>query len=109
VLGYVFKYAVDLLAVAFSIFILGLGVYRYFTRDSAMLWSIVGLVVAICMRAFCLKVSEILLLGTTPVPTSYWIELSTIIALSVIATVVVIFIMLRLGKRLDVYFKKEVQ
>jgi hypothetical protein len=107
VIGVTIQYAIDLVVIAFCIAIGGLSVYLYFMRDSRMLWSIVGLVATILMRGIALNVSEILLLDQTPVPTNYLIELSTIIALSIVTTIIVIFVTQRLGKRLDIYFTKE--
>jgi hypothetical protein len=104
VLGISLKFSVDLLVISSSIFIGGLGVYFYFVRDSRMLWSVVGLVVAVLMRIIALHVSEILLLPQSPVPSIYWIELSAIIALCIATTVVVIFVTLRQGRRFDEYF-----
>jgi putative membrane protein len=104
VLGISLKFSVDLLVISSSIFIGGLGVYFYFVRDSRMLWSVVGLVVAVLMRIIALHVSEILLLPQSPVPSVYWIELSAIIALSIATTVIVIFVTLRQGRRFDEYF-----
>ncbi len=106
VVGYALKYGVDLIFIAFIVFIGGLSVYLYFMRDSRMLWSIVGLVVGVFMREVALHASEILLLGVWPVPLDYWIELSAIIAASIIITIVTVFVILRQGRRLDEYFKR---
>jgi putative membrane protein len=106
VVGYALKYAVDLIFIAVIVFIGGLSVYLYFMRDSRMLWSIVGLVVGVFMREVALHASEILLLGVWPVPLDYWIELTAIIASSVVITIVTVFVTLRQGRRLEEYFKK---
>jgi putative membrane protein len=106
VVGYALKYAVDLIFIAVIVFIGGLSVYLYFMRDSRMLWSIVGLVVGVFMREVALHASEILLLGEWPVPLDYWIELTAIIASSVVITIVTVFVTLRQGRRLEEYFKK---
>lgn len=106
VVGYVLKYAADLIFISFTVFIGGLSVYLYFMRDSRMLWSIVGLVVGVFMREVALKASEILLLEVWPVPMNYWIELTAIIAASIVITIVTVFVTLRQGRRLEEYFKK---
>lgn len=106
VVGYVLKYAADLIFIAFTVFIGGLSVYLYFMRDSRMLWSIVGLVVGVFMREVALHASEILLLEVWPVPMDYWVELTAIIASSIIITIVTVFVTLRQGRRLEEYFKK---
>jgi putative membrane protein len=106
VVGYVLKYAADLIFISFTVFIGGLSVYLYFMRDSRMLWSIVGLVVGVFMREVALHASEILLLEVWPVPMDYWIELTAIIASSIIITIVTVFVTLRQGRRLEEYFKK---
>jgi putative membrane protein len=106
VVGYALKYAADLLFISFTVFIGGLSVYLYFMRDSRMLWGIVGLVVAVFMREVALHASEILLLEVWPIPMNYWIEITAIIASSIVITVVTVFITLRQGRRLEEYFKK---
>lgn len=106
VVGYALKYAVDLIFISFTIFIGGLSVYLYFMRDSRMLWSIVGLVVGVFMREVALHASEILLLEVWPVPMNYWIELTAIIASSIVITIITVFVTLRQGRRLEEYFTK---
>jgi hypothetical protein len=106
VVGYALKYTVDLIFISFTIFIGGLSVYLYFMRDSRMLWSIVGLVVGIFMREVALHASEILLLEVWPVPMNYWIELTAIIASSIVITIITVFVTLRQGRRLEEYFTK---
>ncbi len=106
VVGYALKYAVDLIFISLTVFIGGLSVYLYFMRDSRMLWSIVGLVVGVFMREVALHASEILLLEVWPVPMKYWIELTTIIASSIVITIITVFVTLRQGRRLEEYFKK---
>ena len=106
VVGYALKYSVDLIFISFTIFIGGLSVYLYFIRDSRMLWSIVGLVVGVFMREVALHASEILLLEVWPVPMKYWIELTAIIASSIVITIITVFVTLRQGRRLEEYFKK---
>jgi len=106
VVGYALKYSVDLIFISFTIFIGGLSVYLYFMRDSRMLWSIVGLVVGVFMREVALHASEILLLEVWPVPMKYWIELTAIIASSIVITIITVFVTLRQGRRLEEYFKK---
>ena len=106
VVGYALKYAVDLIFISFTVFIGGLSVYLYFVRDSRMLWSIVGLVVGVFMREVALHASEILLLEVWPVPMNYWIELTAIIASSIVITIITVFVTLRQGRRLEEYFTK---
>ena len=106
VVGYALKYTVDLIFISFTIFIGGLSVYLYFMRDSRMLWSIVGLVVGVFMREVALHASEILLLEVWPVPMNYWIELTAIIASSIVITIITVFVTLRQGRRLEEYFTK---
>lgn len=106
VVGYALKYAVDLIFISFTIFIGGLSVYLYFIRDSRMLWSIVGLVVGVFMREVALHASEILLLEVWPIPMNYWIELTAIIASSIVITIITVFVTLRQGRRLEEYFTK---
>ena len=106
VVGYALKYGVDLIFISFAVFIGGLSVYLYFMRDSRMLWSIVGLVVGVFMREVALHASEILLLEVWPIPMNYWIELTAIIASSIVITIVTVFITLRQGRRLEEYFQK---
>ena len=106
VVGYALKYAVDLIFISFTIFIGGLSVYLYFMRDSRMLWSIVGLVVGVFMREVALHASEILLLEVWPIPMNYWIELTAIIASSIVITIITVFVTLRQGRRLEEYFTK---
>lgn len=107
VIGFALRYSVDLITIAFSIFTLGLSVYLYFLRDPRMLRSIVGLVVGLLMRNISFKVSEILLLDQTPVPSGYLIDLFVIIIFSIIITVCAIYLTLKLGKRLEVFFKQS--
>ncbi|MCW4038710.1 MAG: DUF373 family protein [Candidatus Bathyarchaeota archaeon] len=106
VVGYALKYGADLIFISFTVFIGGLSVYLYFMRDSRMLWSIVGLVVGIFMREVALHAAEILLLEVWPVPMNYWIELTAIIAASIVITIVTVFVTLRQGRRLEEYFQK---
>jgi putative membrane protein len=106
VVGYALKYGADLIFISVTVFIGGLSVYLYFMRDSRMLWSIVGLVVGVFMREVALHAAEILLLEVWPVPMNYWIELTAIIASSIVITIVTVFITLRQGRRLEEYFKK---
>lgn len=106
VVGYALKYSVDLIFISFTIFIGGLSVYLYFMRDSRMLWSIVGLVVGVFMREVAFHASEILLLEVWPIPMKYWIELTAIIASSIVITIITVFVTLRQGRRLEEYFKK---
>ena len=107
VIGYILKYSVDLLVIASCIFLIGIGVYLYFMRDSRILWTVIGIVAAILMRQVALSASVILLLKITPVPTEYILNLLITIGLGIATIVATILITMKLSKIYDQYFNKD--
>jgi uncharacterized membrane protein len=106
VIGYAVKLSVDLLVIAFFVFLVGLAVYSYFTRDLRIWWIAVGVVAALWMREVALKASEMLLLPP-PIPESLIQGLILIVGLGVITAVITIFMTLRLGKKFNRYFRRS--
>ncbi len=98
VIGYVLKFAVDLATIASCIFLVGLGVYFYFMRDSRLWWTIIGIVATIWMRQVALSASTILLLQVTPVPNEYILNLILMIGLGIASTVITILITMKVSK-----------
>jgi len=107
VIGYTLKYAVDLMVIASCIFLVGLGIYFYFMRDSRIWWTVVGIVAATWMRQIALTASVILLLQQTPVPSEYIQGLILVIGLGIATTVATILVTMKLNKIYDQYFKKN--
>jgi len=98
VIGYILKFAVDLATIASCIFLVGLGVYFYFQRDSRIWWTIIGIVAIIWFRQVALSASTILLLQITPVPNEYILNLIFTIGLGIASTVITILITTKLSK-----------
>lgn len=97
--------SVNLIVVASIISLVGMAVYLYFTHDSRIWWSFVGIVATLWLREVALTASEILVLPTSAPPEL--IEKLLIVAgLGIASTLVTILITLKLGKRFERYFRK---
>jgi len=106
VVGYILRYGIDLLVVAIAIFLVGLGVYLYFTRDTRLWWTIVGIVAAVWMRQVSVFASDILLFSQPPAPSEYVLRLLIMIGFGIAITVATIIIAMRLNKRYSQYFRE---
>lgn len=107
VVGHILESATDLMVTAGCIFIIGLGIYFYFMRDSRIWWTLVGVVATIWMRQIALTASVILLLPITPPPSEYIQSLIIVIGLGISTTVAVILITMKLSRIYGRYFRRS--
>jgi len=106
VLGMAIKQSVNLLAIASTIFVIGMAIYFYFVGDARALWSFVGVVVALWLREIGLSASYILT-ATPPLSQSLVVNLLIVAVLGIATTAATILVTLKLGKRFENYFKKH--
>jgi putative membrane protein len=103
VLGTTIQYSTDLIVVAIGILLIGRAVSYYFTRDTRLWWTFVGIVVSAWMREVAHRTSAILVLTG---PTNKLIfDLLISVILGMITTVSVVLIIIKLSKRYQTYFK----
>lgn len=107
VIGHILEYATDLMVTASCIFLVGLGIYFYFIRDSRIWWTVVGIVATIWMRQIALMASVILLLPITPPPGEYIQGLILVIGLGIATTVAVILVTMKLNRIYSQYFRRN--
>jgi putative membrane protein len=98
-------YSVSLIVVAAIISLAGISVYLYFTRDSRIWWSFVGIVATLWFREVALTASEILIIPASA-PPELIERLLLGAGLGIASTLATILITLKLGKRFEKYFKK---
>jgi putative membrane protein len=106
VLGYGIQLIVDLVLIAFLIFLIGLTVFLYFMRDQRIWWITVGIVATLWMREIALKASDILILPP-PFPDSLIQSLILVVGLGISTTIITFYISIKSGKKFDYYFKKR--
>ncbi len=107
VIGYGIRFIVDLVLVAFLIFLIGLTVFLYFMRDHRILWIAVGIVATLWMREIALQASDILILPP-PIPNSLIQSLILVVGLGISATIITFYISIKSGRKFDYYFKERV-
>jgi len=106
VIGYGIKLIVDLVLIAFLIFLIGLTVFLYFMRDQRIWWITVGVVATLWMREIALRASDILILPT-PIPSSLIQSLILVVGLGISTTIITFYLSIKSGKKFDYYFKKR--
>lgn len=106
VIGYGIKFIVDLVLIAFLIFLIGLTVFLYFMRDHRILWVAVGIVATLWMREIALQASDILIL-TPPIPSSLIQSLILVVGLGISATIITFYLSIKSGKKFHYYFKER--
>ncbi len=107
VIGYGIRFIVDLVLVAFLIFLIGLTVFLYFMRDHRILWIAVGVVATLWMREIALQASDILILPP-PIPSSLIQSLIIVVGLGISATIITFYLSIKSGRKFDYYFKERV-
>ncbi len=107
VIGYGIRFIVDLVLVAFLIFLIGLTVFLYFMRDHRILWIAVGVVATLWMREIALQASDILILPP-PIPSSLIQSLILVVGLGISATIITFYLSIKSGRKFDYYFKERV-
>ena len=106
VIGYGIKFIVDLVLIAFLIFLIGLTVFLYFMRDHRILWVAVGIVATLWMREIALQASDILILPP-PIPSSLIQSLILVVGLGISATIITFYLSIKSGKKFHYYFKER--
>ena len=106
VIGYGIKFMIDLVIVAFFIFLIGITVFLYFTRDPRIWWIAVGVVATLWMREIALQASAILILPP-PIPGALIQSLILVIGLGISTTIITFYLSIKSGKKFDYYFKKR--
>ena len=106
VIGYGIRFIVDLVLVAFLIFLIGLTVFLYFMRDHRILWIAVGVVATLWMREIALQASDILILPP-PIPSSLIQSLILVVGLGISATIITFYLSIKSGRKFDYYFKER--
>jgi putative membrane protein len=96
---------VDLAVIAACILLIGYAVYFYFTHDTRIWWTIVGVISSLWMREVTLRTSAILL-ASTPVPATLINALLLAIGLGIATTVLTVLVMRGLGQRFKLYFEE---
>jgi hypothetical protein len=97
---------IDLVIVAFFIFLIGITVFLYFTRDQRIWWIAVGVVATLWMREIALQASAILILPP-PIPGALIQSLILVIGLGISTTIITFYLSIKSGKKFDYYFKKR--
>jgi putative membrane protein len=106
VIGYGIQLIVDLVLIAFLIFLIGLTVFLYFMRDQRIWWITVGVVATLWMREIALRASDILILPP-PIPSSLIQSLILVVGLGISTTIITFYLSIKSGKKFDYYFKKR--
>jgi len=106
--GMILVRGTDLTIVAFTVFLIGSGVYNYFMHDTKMWRDVVGVVMCLSFRQIAFRASDIL---NEPVPPQYItdpaaVNLLLAVALGIVATGISIFVVFRLNRRFASYFGK---
>jgi putative membrane protein len=108
IIGMILVRATDLTIVAFTVFLVGSGVYNYFVRDTRMWRDVVGVVMCLSFREIAFRASDIL---KEPIPPQYItdpaaISLLLAVTMGIAATGIAIFLVFRMNKRYASYFRK---
>lgn len=104
-IGWIMRFAINLLIIGFCIFLVGITIYFYLLRDPRIWWTIVGIVATLWMREVSLAASEILL--SSPITTDLIQRLIIAAGLGIATTLTVILITFNLGKRFEYYFNRH--
>lgn len=108
IIGTILVRATDLTIVAFTVFLVGSGVYYYFMHDTRMWRDVVGIVVCLSVREITFRASDIMNSAVLPqyVTDPAVVSLIMAVALGIAATGVSIFIVFRMNRRYASYFRK---
>jgi putative membrane protein len=106
VIGYGIKFMIDLVLVAFLIFLTGLTVFLYFMRDQRIWWIAVGVIATLWMREIALQASAILILPP-PIPGALIQSLILVVGLGISTTIITFYLSIKSGKKFEYYFKKR--
>jgi hypothetical protein len=103
VLGTTIQYSTDLIVIAVGILLLGRAVSYFFTRDTRLWWTFVGIVVSAWMREVAYRTSAILILTG---PTDKLIfDLLISVVLGMVTTISVVLIIIKLSKKYQNHFQ----
>jgi len=108
-IGMVLVRATDLTIVAFTFFLVGSGVYYYFTHDTRMWRDVVGVVVCLSVREIGLRASDIIMKAPVPpqnISDPLVTSLLLVVTLGIASTGISIFIVSRMNRRYASYFRK---
>jgi len=108
VIGMILVRATDLTIVAFTVFLVGSGVYYYFTHDTRMWRDVVGVVMCLSFREIAFRASDILKEPILPqyITDPAAISLLLAVTMGIAATGISIYIVFKMNRRYASYFKK---
>jgi hypothetical protein len=107
IMGLIVANATDLAVIAAGTFLIGRGIFYFFTRNPRIWRNIVGAVVCVWIREVALKASIILLSPTPPTSVTDKLVLDLLFAtgLGIAGTVIAILVTMSLSKKYRHFFR----